>query len=817
MSKPTKPVKDRYDKSSTKSSIKDKNSFQESADSQRYRKMLNSIKCVQCQLASIVRDPNTISVIDDAVKRMNRIVTHSYRFLKLYLLYHYHQFDRLPVLDKNLIECIQKTVSSNGSNCRLEGTRLLMDQLDIFNRTEYSKVSGKLNISSTGLSQMIKDQTTNIYTSFKNLVQEHFCDIVKRYTNIIADKNELIKNNKKKVILRELQKAKNDILLGTDKCKAIFAKQVVSHFRTKILKDFTVKTSLESMAEKHDLNLLLLMIRMSIDGENVQRSRLPLEEKNKQIKVINCFPIRTSIIPSYVDLDGQLLTTLLIEDNKVGKNFRSNLTKKQSILWALFFKTNHKIFRKKGYKFDYRISTDGVGCSIKFIREDIWKTPKKQREKLGKKPKNFKIDKYVNHITPDEREQILKMSKGQHSFVGIDPGKRSLIYCTNGQVSIRKNVKTGKIKRKALTFQYTNGRRKEETRTKYFQNKLEKEKLSQKVGLKTIKSIEQSLSAVNANSCIWENVCEYMKLKSAVDKDLLSYYENKSHRLRKWYLKSNKRRSEANMVNRFEKTFGSPKETVILMGDWSENRPMKFQEPTMGKSIRRLFRNRGYKMYLVDEYNTSKRLIGKGDELFKFRKDKSGNSVHRVLTTALIKEYSERKFQIMSHPNKLIRDLIECGEYPIIINRDLNGSLNIRWKGMMIIFGLPEPDYMNRSKRVNVKDELVEEIDLELNIPDISLRSKMKKPRRIVATKSVSTKSALTKIMSAKAVSAKTVSTKSVSAKAAATKSVKKIVAVNADPKNVTKNLNLDKILKERLSLRVTKRSQSKRVLKEPK
>jgi hypothetical protein len=74
------------------------------------------------------------------------------------------------------------------------------------------------------------------------------------------------------------------------------------------------------------------------------------------------------------------------------------------------------------------------------------------------------------------------------------------------------NQKTGKIKRKAKTFTYTNGRRKSETRTVYFSRKHEQEKLNRKVYGKSIKEQEQLLSSVNASSCTWKKVMEYMKL-----------------------------------------------------------------------------------------------------------------------------------------------------------------------------------------------------------------------------------------------------------------------------------------------------------------
>jgi len=154
----------------------------------------------------------------------------------------------------------------------------------------------------------------------------------------------------------------------------------------------------------------------------------------------------------------------------------------------------------------------------------------------------------------------------------------------------------------------------------------------------------------------------------------------------------------------------------------------------MGKSIRRLFRNRGYKLLLVDEYNTSKRLTGSGEELVKFRKDKSGNYIHRVLTTALIKEHTECTFGTTSHPDQFTRDLIDSGYKPAIINRDLNGSMNIRLKGMHIFLGLDEPEYLSRKGKSRSKKAEKESIDAVIEIPKInkysSLRSNVATNRR---------------------------------------------------------------------------------------
>ena len=621
-----------------------------------------------------------------------------------------------------------KTIASTEKCTKFgEDAQIILDELETFKKRIYSKIVTEEELSYEGLTQMIYDQATGMVTAFKNHIQEHFADIVRGYINIISNKNELIEKYDKNVVLNQLQKVKNDILKGTNTVNEQFS-VYVTYFKNKILDVSPFDQTLESMAADHgDMRLLPLMIRMSIDAENISRSRLGPDEKDKNIRVLNCFPIRNSSIPSYVDIDGFLIIRLLLTENI--RHYEKNITKLSDELWAKFFWTDRSIFRKNGYTFNHRISTDGIGCSIHFLRNDLYNMEKKDRPRYQKKPKNFSMDKYINHITDEERKEILKRrTQGMNSFVGIDPGKRDLIFCTNGDTKILKKENSDKMYRKTTTFSYSNGRRKEETKEPIFSRRMDKEKKTRSFNGNTIKSIEGTLSTLNSDSCIWSNVINFMNQKSFVDKILREYYEEDRHRIYRWYKKLNKERSEANMLNRFQKTFGSPDDVIIFMGDWSENKPMRHQEPTLGKSIRRLFRNRGYKLYLVDEYNTSKKLYETGEELVKFRKDKEDKTVHRVLTTALIKELSEQKFIHTSHPPSFIKDLIETTPYrATIINRDLNGSLNIRWKGICQLYDFALPDYLSRSglKKESTKETAKEEdqiLDIKLEILDKKIK-----------------------------------------------------------------------------------------------
>jgi len=237
-----------------------------------------------------------------------------------------------------------------------------------------------------------------------------------------------------------------------------------------------------------------------------------------------------------VDIDSQLIVRLLL--TKDVKLYESNITKLGNELWTNFFRIDHSLFCKKGYEFNHRISTDGIGCSIHFLRNDLYAMNRKDRPRQQKKPKMFRMERYINTITETERDDIFNRLKKNgkidlHSLVGIDPGKKELIFCTNGDTKILEKEKTGKMYRKTTTFTYTNGRRKEETKAPLFARKLEKEKMDQKIRNKSIKEIEQTLSEFNSNSCIWANALAHIKQKNSVDRKLQKYYELEKHRARK--------------------------------------------------------------------------------------------------------------------------------------------------------------------------------------------------------------------------------------------------------------------------------------------
>ena len=67
-------------------------------------------------IKNIIRDDNLLPLINDIVIRINKIVIHSYQFLKLYLSHLYKINQSFPVLDKEYICDIFKVVTKRKCN-----------------------------------------------------------------------------------------------------------------------------------------------------------------------------------------------------------------------------------------------------------------------------------------------------------------------------------------------------------------------------------------------------------------------------------------------------------------------------------------------------------------------------------------------------------------------------------------------------------------------------------------------------------------------------------------------------------------------------
>ncbi len=333
-------------------------------------------------------------------------------------------------------------------------------------------------------------------------------------------------------------------------------------------------------------------------------------------------------------------------------NYNYKQGNNQQLLWDYFFRTNKRVFKKNKYQFNYMIKTDGVSISILFVRVDEKGEPVKKQK--GKKYKEQTDCEYIEKI--ELTEELRKMKN-----VSLDPGCSDLVYC--GSRDEKDNLET---------FRYTQNQRRLETRTKKYTKITHEVNKETKINNQTVKQIESTLSVLNSKTVDYNDFKKYIIEKNKVNKLLYEHYQQDFFRKFKLNRFINTQKSEAKMIDNFKNKFGTPDKVLITFGDHDKGQHnMKGVEPVICKKFRRIFKNAGYKVFLINEFRTSKLCNCCHQELDKFLtrlsskpKDKKKNK--KVLVNGLLKH-------TVSNPEGELNQLL-C---TIIHNRDKNAVQNM--------------------------------------------------------------------------------------------------------------------------------------------
>jgi hypothetical protein len=127
---------------------------------------------------------------------------------------------------------------------------------------------------------------------------------------------------------------------------------------------------------------------------------------------------------------------------------------------------------------------------------------------------------------------------------------------------------------------------------------------------------------------------------------------------------------------------GGPEEVVIVIGDYSDS-TMKGQEPTITKRLRKLFKEYGYNVFLIDEFNTSKLCNNCGQEMKNLVLDAKRRKLDKYIPATKAGEEANGKeiWKLMrcqscesAHKSLLHKPRTQCIS---IHNRDHNACKNM--------------------------------------------------------------------------------------------------------------------------------------------
>jgi hypothetical protein len=181
---------------------------------------------------------------------------------------------------------------------------------------------------------------------------------------------------------------------------------------------------------------------------------------------------------------------------------------------------------------------------------------------------------------------------------------------------------------------------------------------------------------------------KYCQKKNKINSLLATHYSQFIFRKLRFNSFINTQKSESKMINNFKNKFGPY--CTIVMGDYDKKDHMKGKEPTISKRIKKIFKNNGYKLYLLNEFRTSI-LCNKCEERcekFMYRESHRPKDID--------KETKKGK-------KILVHGLLRCTNVncKIIHNRDKNACMNMYKIVKNIIKGRGRPKRYRREEFIS--------------------------------------------------------------------------------------------------------------------
>ena len=251
-------------------------------------------------------------------------------------------------------------------------------------------------------------------------------------------------------------------------------------------------------------------------------------------------------------------------------------------------------------------------------------------------------------------------------------------------------------------LRYTQNQRKKEMKTVEFRRKREKEMKRKKYNNQTVTWWIKQLSQERKLTIDYGAFMSYVSMKIEYlrsIRDTVSgegFWEQRRWRKNRWWSWCNKRRSEARFLKKFKRMYGGPSQVCVCIGNWSTGgHYTNGTEPTKSIGFRKMFREAGYHVYVIDEYKTSCRCsVCQSDtaETKTFRRVPNPRPQPPADAPAAVR--AAWKPTIKCH------GLTRCSTCHRLWNRDVNGARNIFLIAKrLIIDHLDRPDYLKRKQR----------------------------------------------------------------------------------------------------------------------
>lgn len=605
----------------------------------------------------------TNSVMGGAINALclevNDLVIHAYQFIRLYLITLYSENKPFPTLDDNFIASCIRVLGSVKRDIVLSDSQL-MESLQTFYKNDYKPLVSHVFTDLSGKTQLRKYLSTEIITCMSNNVQEHFGEHFRRFVNLtmVGVEKSTMNKLKHQLMMLDNKSDSSEIVAEQNIINAWKATHLVHLF------PIDVDKSVYYDLKKSPLTFLKGMLYMN----------KILEESNH--KLFQPLPLRTNVIPKHIRLDTVCLIELFLPNLKTDSfpkitELKNNVNKNKDLVWGSLLNLKHPVFKRKNHCFNHQIQTDGVSCSLLFIRKEQASRYRGTKTTGGKE----QVFTYVEQLdTP-----ILDSMKGRN-IVGCDPGKMSLVYMVDENGN---KLQYTAHQRKIESYAKCNTRIINDMRKRY---EIHDEEA---VLARLVKSGECSSTTVNV-----AKFRKYLVEKTKMNAKVEDFYAMDTFRKMSFRQYCYATKSLDNFLNRIEEKFG--KDCVIGYGDWSENKPMANFMPTMGKGLRRAVHKR-FDTVTINEHKTSMLCCDCSQPLAHV-KDKKGEDIYRLFCCVSCKNketvFRTRDVNAAVNIRKLTREWIDTRTRPIEFIRPDGSDGYVKTKQPMSItfsWGRREP------------------------------------------------------------------------------------------------------------------------------
>lgn len=634
-------------------------------------------KIIKCPLKSVLKDYNKLFPhIDFIVKDINNFVIIAYQYIRLYLLDKFDKKKDFPIINKQFILDILKTISTSetarGKSNKDDKIKNkdIKDDIKLFYDDTFSKLVN-VKLSYSNKTHILEQTAKEMITCLETNISTHFTKYLFKYINCTFKdpKSKVIKLEKDKEKKKELYRQLNEEIrnLKSDLINnKILDSKPEHHEWIKNNQKFLYQEKItKSVAYDVKINpQKYLTYAFYINSK--------IEELKK--KVYQIIPQRNNIVPKSVVLNTSAISDYiglkcpdLFDYSK--SEILLNCKKHQKHVWSKILKLEKRsIFHNKDYVFYNQITTDGFSCSLLFILKKY-----KDKEFGDRLPKNKEKDdeELLTKLEALNKEECNKyLDENKYKIVSLDPGKIRI--CS--MIDENNNF-----------YKYSACRRRFENYTKRSNQIIKEEKIKNKITEK-----ETKLSKLNSKTLKIEDCKKFITKKNKLNEEVKPFYHKILFRKLSFRRFVRTKQSEEKLLNEIQNKFltkeeqKNGKKILICHGDYSRTSQMKgcISAPNIG--FKRLLLKK-FEIVEVNEFNTSKLYNKTFKELknVSVRRNKHKKHLHEILTP---KEKTEK-----------------C----IYVNRDKNACKNILYLTKFYLQNQSRPKEFCREKKKPIKKEQI--------------------------------------------------------------------------------------------------------------